>query len=249
VQESPTNIIWVISLGTAVLLIFAVAYIAIVLSSSRRVIETQRAKVEEVTKSAERYKALFEQSLAGMMKFSIESWKVHEGNESLLRMFGCNNSKDLSVCFSKMPDFAREFVRTGLDTSGIVSGYEIKTRRRDGTEFWVLFSAKKVDGDGFAHAVVIDITKRKLFEGMVWEQAALLNETQDAIIVIGESGRISFWNQGAEKMYGWSASEVMGISLQRLLYPDAKAEEYRRILDHVLSHREWGGENKHSRKD
>lgn len=248
-QDSPTNIIWVISLGTAVLLIFAIAYIAIVFSSSRRVIETQRARVEEVTKSAERYRALFEQSLAGMMKFSIESWKVHEGNESLITMFGCSSGEDLSTCFAKMPDAAREFVRTGLDTAGIVSEYEIKTKRRDGTDIWILFSAKKVDGDGFAHAVVIDITKRKLFEAMVRDQAALLNETQDAIILIGESGRISFWNHGAEKMYGWGASEVMGISFQRLLYPDQKAEEYHHILDRVLSDQEWEGEDRHSRKD
>ena len=237
------------SLGTSVVLIFAVAYVAIVLSSSRRVIEAQKTKVEEVTKSAERYKALFDHSLAGMMKFSLDSWRIHEGNASLLSMFGCETEDELTGCFSRLPLSAREFIVKTLEEFDIVSEYEIRTRKADGKEIWILFSAKKVENDDLVHAVVINITKRKHFEAMVKEQAALLNETQDAIIVTSENGCISFWNRAAELTYGWKAKEVLGTSLRTLLYADNRQEDYRLILEHALENQEWSGENRHLKRD
>ena len=231
------------------MLIFAVAYIAIVLSSGRRVIEAQKSKVAEVTKSAERYRALFEQSLAGMMKFSIESWQIVEGNASMRTMFACATDDELTVCFSHLPASARQFITESIRASGLVSEYEIKTRRSNGKEIWLLFSAKVVENDELVHAVVIDITKRKNYEATVNEQAALLNETQDAIIVTTEGGRISFWNRAAERTYGWSAKEAVGSSLDTLLYAAARQDEYQLILEHALENLEWNGENRHLKRD
>ena len=231
------------------MLIFAVAYIAIVLSSSRRVIEAHKTKVAEVSQSAERYKALFEQSLAGMMKFSLESWRIVEGNASLRAMFACATEDELTRCFSQLPATAREFITTSLQGSGLVSEYEIKTRKLDGREIWLLFSAKIVEKDDLVHAVVINITKRKNYEATVKEQAALLNETQDAIIVTTESGRISFWNRAAERTYGWNAKEAVGSSLETLLYAANRQDDYRLILEHALENHEWNGENRHLKRD
>ena len=205
--------------------------------------------MEEVTKSAERYKALFDNSLAGMMKFSLGSWKVHEGNESLFAMFGCKTEAEFERCFSEFPPLARQFITTTLATDGIVSEYEIQTKKNDGKEIWILFSAKVVQGDHHIHAVVVDLTKRKLFEAMVKEQAALLNETQDAIIVLGENEQITFWNRGAELTYGWGADEVTGRPLQELLYAGDREQDFRFIVECVMEFQKWNGENRHRRKD
>ncbi len=237
------------STGSAVLAIFAIAFISVVLTSHRRVFDAQKAKIEEVTKSADRYKALFDHSLAGMMKFSIDSWQIREANEALLTMFGCSSEKECERRFSELPASLRSSISSALQKDGIISELEIQTKKTDGSEIWVLFSAKVIEGDNYAHGIVIDISRRKSFEARVKEQAALLNETQDAIVVTDENGGITFWNRGAEVTYGWTAGEVLGTSLQKLLYKEEKEEDYRLLLEDVLQFQEWSGEHRHRKKD
>jgi PAS domain S-box-containing protein len=55
------------------------------------------------------------------------------------------------------------------------------------------------------------------------EQAALLDHAQDAIIVRNLDGSVRFWNQGAQRLYGWSAQEALGRTLEMLMYRDPQA--------------------------
>jgi PAS domain S-box-containing protein len=54
-----------------------------------------------------------------------------------------------------------------------------------------------------------DVTERKAAEEQVREQAALLNKARDAIIVREVNGGVTFWNQSAENLYGWSLAEAL----------------------------------------
>src|SRR2546427_589146 len=47
--------------------------------------------------------------------------------------------------------------------------------------------------------------------------AALFDLAHDAILVRDRAGRILFWNQGAERLYGWSKSEALGRLTHDLL--------------------------------
>jgi two-component system, cell cycle sensor histidine kinase and response regulator CckA len=49
------------------------------------------------------------------------------------------------------------------------------------------------------------------------QQAALLDEAQDAIIVRDLDGCITYWNRSAERIYGWIAAEAEGQPIQDLL--------------------------------
>jgi two-component system, cell cycle sensor histidine kinase and response regulator CckA len=49
------------------------------------------------------------------------------------------------------------------------------------------------------------------------EQAALLDKARDAIMVHDLSGNILFWNQSAERLYGWSREEIVHQNVERLL--------------------------------
>jgi two-component system, cell cycle sensor histidine kinase and response regulator CckA len=62
-----------------------------------------------------------------------------------------------------------------------------------------------------------DISDRYQKDEKIREQAALLDITTDAIIVEDLHNHILFWNQGAEKMYGWEVQEAQGNNLWELL--------------------------------
>ena len=96
--------------------------------------------------------------------------------------------------------------------------------------------------------VVQDITERKLAEVALRERAQLLDLTHDTIFVRGMNDVISFWNCGAEQLYGWTKEEALGqISHQllRTIFP-APLED---IMSGLLSTSRWEGELVHTKRD
>jgi PAS domain S-box-containing protein len=73
------------------------------------------------------------------------------------------------------------------------------------------------------------------------QQASLLNLTHDTIFVRDLSDVISYWNRGAEELYGWRAEEAIGKPCQQLLQTDfpVPVEEIRAELLHTGR---WEGE-------
>lgn len=92
-----------------------------------------------------------------------------------------------------------------------------------------------------------DITQRKRNEERLVEQAALLDQTNDAIIVRDLAGHVLFWNRGAEQMYGWSREEVLGKTIPELFY-DTNAE-FAEVNKQTLAHGGWTGELRHLTKN
>ena len=62
--------------------------------------------------------------------------------------------------------------------------------------------------------------------------SAIVESSDDAIIGKDLTGKVVSWNAGAERMFGYSAAEIVGTSIERLLAPDRPDEE-RRILENA----------------
>ncbi len=80
------------------------------------------------------------------------------------------------------------------------------------------------------------------------QQASLLNLTHDTIFVRDMSDVVTYWNRGAQELFGWSAAEAIGKVSRHLLktvYP-APLEEIRAEL---LSSGRWEGELQKTRAD
>jgi PAS domain S-box-containing protein len=93
-----------------------------------------------------------------------------------------------------------------------------------------------------------DITERKKSEGRLLEQADIINRAQDAIIIRDFRGEeITFWNKGAEHLYGWSAAEALGKPIDELIFADEKEREA--PLKTLPSTGEFHGELKQVAKD
>jgi two-component system, cell cycle sensor histidine kinase and response regulator CckA len=87
----------------------------------------------------------------------------------------------------------------------------------------------------------IDISDRKLTEDKIHQQAALLDVATDAILVRDLENQISFWNKGAENIYGWQASEVYQKNASEILYKETPPEVETALLT-VISKGKWQGE-------
>ncbi len=85
-----------------------------------------------------------------------------------------------------------------------------------------------------------DISDSKLAQAHIAEQAALIDQARDAIVVRDLEHRITFWNKGAERTYGWSALEAVGKIAPQLHHPDR--EVFLRADREVREQGEWSGE-------
>lgn len=72
------------------------------------------------------------------------------------------------------------------------------------------------------------------------EQAQLLDEATDAILVRDLEHRILYWNRGAERLYGWKSEEVLGRSVLGILYADEAP--FAAAMATVLERGDWRGE-------
>jgi two-component system, cell cycle sensor histidine kinase and response regulator CckA len=86
-----------------------------------------------------------------------------------------------------------------------------------------------------------DITVRKSDEHQIRVRAALLDITNDAIVLRDLAHKTLLWNQGAEKLYGWKTEEVIGKNAKEILYR-GKPSQFSEIYNTVLNKGFWQGE-------
>ena len=89
--------------------------------------------------------------------------------------------------------------------------------------------------------------ERRKLEKKQLEQASLLDKARDAIIVRDLDHRITYWNKSAERIYGWTAEDVTGRSLAKLLYLDST--DFLKATEQVLLRGDWVGELRQTNKE
>jgi len=93
------------------------------------------------------------------------------------------------------------------------------------------------------------ITERRAAEKSIRFQAKLLNTVEQSVIATDIDGKIIFWNQFAEKLYGWTAEEVQGRKIREITTPEIMAEQADEIMSKLRQGKSWSGEFKVKRRD
>ena len=106
---------------------------------------------------------------------------------------------------------------------------EYRIARPDGSVRWVNDRGFQVrDAAGLLirlTGIVADITERKQVEIASLRLAAIVESSDDAIIGKDLNSIVTSWNRGAEKIFGYTAREMVGSSIMKLIPEDRRDEE------------------------
>jgi len=133
-------------------------------------------------------------------------------------------------------EFFTPAVPGGIDVIG--NRVETRCRRSDSSEFPAEITVTQIIIKGRSTYIVYvrDITARQRAEEMVVRLAAIVESSQDAIIGKDLTCQITSWNKGAERMYGYSASEAIGRNIS-MIAPAGRSEEIQKIIDELTAGR------------
>jgi PAS domain S-box-containing protein len=111
-----------------------------------------------------------------------------------------------------------------LNVENPAAEFEVSFPGPDGETIWQLWTKRAIfDESGRAtefQAVGRDITERKRSEEASRELAAIVESTDDAVILERPDGTVIHWNTAAERIYGYSREEMIGKSVTILGPPD-----------------------------
>jgi two-component system cell cycle sensor histidine kinase/response regulator CckA len=108
----------------------------------------------------------------------------------------------------------------------IAEGYDIEFRivRPDGSIRWIRDRAfPMADSAGTVYriaSIAEDITGRKQLEQRLRWQAQILDQVHDSVVSTDPEGYVLTWNQGADRLFGFSASEALGRHISFVYPPD-----------------------------
>ncbi len=163
---------------------------------------------------------------------TVTSW-----NASAERMFGYSAEEMVGESILKLipPELHQEEydIITRIAAGEHVPRYETERVRKDGSRFPIDLTVSPVrNAKGVivgASSIKRDITDRRQARTAIARLAAIVQSSDDAIVSKTLDGNVVTWNPAAERMYGYSAAEMIGRPIYMVI-PEHLEEEEREIL-------------------
>lgn len=199
----------------------------------------ERKRAEEALRASEaRYRRIVETAQEGIWIIDADNVTTFV-NQKMAEMLGYTTREMIGQSlYNFMDEQARQIAQANVERrrQGIEEQHEFIFRCKDGNKIYALLNtSSNFDEKGEytgALAMVSDITERKQAEQTRARLAAVVESSHDAIISKTLDGIVLSWNTGAERIYGYSANEVIGRHIS-MLVPDGYEEEIVKFLEEV----------------
>jgi PAS domain S-box-containing protein len=195
---------------------------------------TSSRKAERALRaSEERLRAMFSQAAIGIGVANLDG-TFHEANRSFCSMLGYPLEELKTRTFLQLTH-AEDRAATETEAlrllDGAIDSYSLEKRyvRKGGGVFWSHTTVALMHHENGAPSqflgIVEDITQRKEADAMRTRLAGVIEFSDDAVVTMTIDGIITSWNPAAQRIYGYSAEEVLGRPVTLLIPADHEEEE------------------------
>lgn len=224
------------------------------ISSLKQQIKDEELKNEELRRSEEKYRSMFENAVEGMFRTAVDG-RFLTVNPAYARMFGYSSSEELTAGPMNLAtnihtnhEERRRFKQL-MDRHGIVQQFESFAFKKDGTRIWVSLNARAVkETTGrtiYYEGTIEDITELKQAQSELKEALdklkqsgemlrAAINATHESLILIDQRGTVVLSNKIAAERLGVNAGHFTNTCLYDYFSP-ALADSRKRQFDKVFS--------------
>ncbi|PJB58128.1 MAG: hypothetical protein CO098_10020 [Bacteroidetes bacterium CG_4_9_14_3_um_filter_41_19] len=212
---------------------------------------------EKLQASEKRFRAIFDQAPVAIALLDTQGHPIIS-NLRLTKMIGYSSDELAKMMFTEFTypeDIDKDLNQFTDLIAGKISGYNIEKRyiHKNGTLIWAnLYTTTLNDSNGLIQEIigmVEDITEKKKIHNEIKFQADLINNVGQAVIATDLLGKVTYWNNAAEKIYGWSSSEAIGQNIVDLTPARQSNEQAIDILKKLSAGKTWAGEFYVRRKD
>jgi PAS domain S-box-containing protein len=193
---------------------------------------TARKQAERAARASEvSYRRLFEAVQDGILILDVDTGRITDVNPFLVELLGSSYSEMVGKTVGELSPFkdieSNKIMLERLQKSGYVRYEDLPLETSDGRHVAVEFVSNVYQaGDKkVIQCNIRDITARKQAETASIRLVSIVESSDDAIIGKDLNSIITSWNKGAEKIFGYMASEMMGTSITRLVPADRHDEE------------------------
>lgn len=206
---------------------------------------SERIAMKEALKTSEsRYRRLFEAAENGILILDAETGIIVDANPFILKLtaytlkeiigkslWGLGLAKDTA---------ASKLSFEVLQNNNFVRYEDLPIQRKDGRTVDVEFVSNVylVNNRRVIQCNIRDISEQLIAKQVLKESEqkfhSITSTAQDAILIINDKGKITYWNEAAEKTFGYTKEEALGKALHPLLAPSRYKKDYDRGFRHFI---------------
>jgi len=116
-----------------------------------------------------------------------------------------------------------ESMRLGYQTGAME--FEYRYIHPDAGPRWMFCKGRKFQGETRMLGIVQDVTESKSIDQAPLRLAAIVASTDDAIVSKDLDGIVTSWNPAAERIFGFTASEMIGQPILKIIPPELHSDE------------------------
>lgn len=195
-------------------------------------LQMQKAELQEKNHALERYALLINNSADLICIINPQTLKFEEVNQAVEPMLGYAPAevRDSSLLFYLAEEY-RPVVEKHRKSIKEKISFETRVFTRARTTRWFQWNIVNKHGLWFANAR--DITTAKEVEQIKSYLATVVKQSHEAVYLLDPEGKIISWNQGAEKIYGYSEEEALHMNIWNIV-PEYLVRESHQVVGSIL---------------